>query len=143
MKKSFILIGITLSVIAFGYFLFVNKGLLSGDAASNGKTGDNRTAAFFGGIEIQYETEEQREVIIKALKDMLTLNEEELRKETYPDYFRNGQTIKLGQVIHNYFVPDDSKKALGEYFYQELQTEAVRELLWKLLDELQRLNGIG
>lgn len=138
MKQSFVLIGVTLLVIAFGFFLFVNNRHLSENEASNVKTDDNRTAAFFEGIEIQYETEEQREVIIKVLKDMLTLDEEKLKKEKYPDHFRKGRTIELRQVILNHFVPDDSQKTFGENFYQELKTVKVRELLQELLDELQR-----
>lgn len=137
MKRSNILIGITLIIIAFGYFLIGEHGRLFENGDPDVKTIANTTAAFFEGIEIQCETEEQREVIRKALNDMLTLNEAELKKAEYPDYFRKGQKIKLGQVIYSYFVPDDSQKTLGENFYQELKTVEVRKLLEKLLDELR------
>ena len=51
---------------------------------NGGKMKDNNTALFFTGIEIQYETEEQKEIIIQVLRDMLTLGEEELKNKNIP-----------------------------------------------------------
>ena len=98
---------------------------------------ENKTAHFFEGIEIQCETAEQREIIIEALNDMLTLSENELKKKEYPDTFRKGGRINIQQVIYSYFVPDDSKKSLDYNFYKELRTKEVRELIVKLLDKLR------
>jgi hypothetical protein len=97
----------------------------------------NNTADFFEGIEIQYETKEQKAVIIEAIEDMLTLDAEDLRKKEYLDYFRKGEKIGIEQVIYSYFVPDDVKKTLGGDFYQELNTKEVKELLTKLLQKLR------
>ncbi|HHU82084.1 MAG TPA: hypothetical protein GXZ26_03690 [Firmicutes bacterium] len=102
-----------------------------------GKMKKNNTADFFEGIEIQYETKEQKAVIIEAIEDMLTLDAEDLRKKEYLDYFRKGEKIGIEQVIYSYFVPDDVKKTLGGDFYQELNTKEVKELLTKLLQKLR------
>lgn len=96
----------------------------------------NKTAGFFEGIEIQYETKEQKAVIIEVLEDMLTLDAEDLKKKEYPDYFRKGEKRSIEQVIYSYFVPDDAKKALGSDFYQELRTKEVKELITNLLQKL-------
>lgn len=102
-----------------------------------GKMKENKTAGFFDGIELQYETKEQKAVIIEALEDMLTLDAEDLRKKEYPDYFRKDEKISVEQVIYSYFVPDDAKKTLGDDFYQELSTKEVKELLTNLLQKLR------
>ena len=101
-----------------------------------GKMKENNTALFFTGIEIQYETDEQKEVIIQVLRDMLTLGEEELKKQEYPDYFRKGEKIEVRQVIYNHFVPDEAGKRLNENFYKELATKEVRVSLINLLQKL-------
>lgn len=101
-----------------------------------GKMKENKTADFFDGVELQYETEEQKAVIIEALEDMLSLDVEDLKKKEYPDYFRKGEKISIEQVIYSYFVPDDTKKTLGSDLYQELSTKEVKELLINLLQKL-------
>lgn len=108
-----------------------------------GKMKENKTAGFFAGVEIQYETEEQKGVIIEALEDMLTLDEEDLKKKEYPDYFRKGEKVNIEQVIYSYFVPDDAKKTLGSNFYQEVKTKEVQELLNNLLQRLRPVDEGG
>jgi|GEM_PF-3505175 len=100
------------------------------------KMNENKTAGFFEGIEIQYETKEQKEVIIEVLEDMLTLDAEDLKKKEYPDYFRKGETIRIEEVIYSYFVPDDAKKTFSSDFYQELGTKKVKKVITNLLQKL-------
>lgn len=102
-----------------------------------GEMKGNNTALFFTGIEVQYETDEQKETIIQVLRDMLTLGEEELKKQEYPDYFRKGEKIEVRQVIYNHFVPDEAGKRLDDNFYKELITKEVRE---RIIDLLQKLD---
>lgn len=101
------------------------------------KTKANKTLSFFTGIELQYETPEQEEVIKQALRDMLTLPIEVLKAQEYPDFLRKSGKIKIEEVIRSYFVPDDAKKTLSNQFYHELQSKEARELLQGLLDKLQ------
>jgi hypothetical protein len=98
----------------------------------------NNTALFFDGVEIQYETEEQGKVIIEALNDMLTLDEEELNNKLYPDCCKTGKTVRIGGVIYSHFVPDSSGKVLNDDFYKELKTEEVREQIEKLLETMEK-----
>ena len=104
-----------------------------------GKMKENNTALFFTGIEIQYETDEQKEIIIQVLRDMLTLGEEELKKQEYPDCFRKGEKIEVRQVIYNHFVPNEAGKRLDDNFYKELITKEVRE---RIIDLLQKLDEV-
>ncbi len=101
-----------------------------------GKMKDNNTAHFFSGVEIQYETEEQKEVIVQVLRDLLTLEEEELRKREYPDSFRKGNKIEARQVIYHHFVPDEVGKRLNDDFYKEVATKEVRTRIINLLQKL-------
>jgi hypothetical protein len=98
---------------------------------------ENNTAQFFEGVEIQYETERQGKVIIEALNDMLTLDEEKLRNKLYPDCCKEGVQVKLGGVLYSHFVPDAPGKALNDDFYKELKTEKVRKQIKKLLDTME------
>ena len=102
-----------------------------------GKMKDNNTAHFFSGVEIQYETEEQKEVIVQVLRDLLTLEEEELRNKKYPDSFREGNKIEARQVIYHHFVPDEVGKRLNDDFYKEVATKEVRTLVINLLQKLE------
>lgn len=101
-----------------------------------GKMKDNNTAQFFSGVEIQCETEEQKEVIVQVLRDLLTLEEEELRKQEYPDSFRKGNKIEARQIIDHHFVPDEVGKGLNDDFYTELATKEVRASIINLLQQL-------
>lgn len=102
-----------------------------------GKMKDNNTTDYFSGVEIQYETEEQREVIVQVLRDLLTLEEEELRKAEYPDSFRKGNKVKARQVIYQHFVPDEAEKRLDDNFYKDVTTKEVRTLIINLLQKLE------
>jgi hypothetical protein len=92
----------------------------------------NRTAEYLSGIEIQYETPEQRKVIKEALTDMLSLDEAKLRNKKYPDTFKKDHTIPLEEVMRHHFVPDDYRKTPGPDFYRDLQNPEVRKLIEEL-----------
>ncbi|HBR30405.1 MAG TPA: hypothetical protein DD789_13310 [Firmicutes bacterium] len=102
-----------------------------------GKMKENNTVHFFSGVEIQCETEEQKEVIVQVLRDLLTLEEEELRKQEYPDSFRKGNKIEARQVIYHHFVPDEVGKRLDVDFYKEVAIKEVRTLVINLLQKLE------
>jgi len=135
MVKKVVSIGIL--IIVLSYLLVINKEFVFGIPTNNAIMKENNTARFFEGVEIQYETPEQREVIMEALQDMLALSEVKLRAKEYPDFYRKNKTIKIEQVINSFFVADDPKKALNNDFYKELCTETVRKILGELLDKLR------
>lgn len=126
-KKLQLIVKVLILILVLGVVLFILLGV---------KMKENNTANFFAGIELQYETSLQRGVIIEALNDMLTLSEDELKKQEYMDYLGYKKKIKIEELIYSYFVPDNSKKALNANFYQELQAKEVRQLLTKLLNRL-------
>lgn len=126
-EKLLLIVKVLILILVLGVVLFILLGV---------KMKENNTANFFAGIELQYETPLQRGVIIEALNDMLTLSEDELKKQEYMDYLGHKKKINIEELIYSYFVPDNSKKALNANFYQELQTKEVRQLLTKLLNRL-------
>jgi hypothetical protein len=105
-------------------------------AQCDNRTDKNKTAEYLRGIEIQYETPEQRKVIQEALTDMLSLDEAMLKNKKYPDTFKKNYTIPLEEVIRHHFVPDDPRKTLGPDFYKDLKNPEVRKLIEELLSGL-------
>ena len=97
---------------------------------------ENETARYFNGVEIQYENESQRDVIVQLLNDILSLPEQELRTRTYPDYAGHTGVWHLPEIIPRYFVPDDSQKTLGDHLYSELKTSQVQVKIRGLLATL-------
>lgn len=127
-KKLHLIAIVLILMLVMGIVLFKLSGV---------EMKENNTAYFFAGIELQYETPLQREVLMEVLNDMLTLSESELKKKDYRDCLGNKKKVKVEEVIYSFFVPDNSKKTLNADFYQELQTKEVRQLILKLLNRLQ------
>ncbi len=94
------------------------------------------TYLYFRNAEMQYETEFQKEVIKKAINDMLSLNSLELKTQKYSNYTQKGEYWTITELIHKYFVPDNKSKSLGDRFYKEVNSEEVREQLQGFLSEL-------
>ena len=93
----------------------------------------NQTAQYFENIEIQYENSAQKDEIIRALKDMLSLDINQLKAQRYSDYSgREGQWT-LTELLNRYFVPDDSSKVPGDNFFEEVQTPEVQKIIKELL----------
>jgi len=93
--------------------------------------------SYLDNVEIQYETEEQKKNIKKALNDILTLNTEELKKQRYDDYRGNKNQWDIITLIMRYFVPDEKNKTLGNNFYKEIKKNNVKAKIKKILRSLK------
>jgi hypothetical protein len=94
---------------------------------------ENQTAKYFRGVEVQYENSNSKRIIIRALNDILTLSEQELKAKRYPDYAGREENWDLPKLIYSYFVPDDSQKIMGKNLYKDLKTDEVQRILEDIL----------
>jgi len=90
--------------------------------------------------EIQYETDEQKRIIINVLNDMLSLSSEELKNKKYPNYSNQIDTWDLPTVIERYFVPNNDTLLFEEDFYSNIKTNEVQEIIKDLIVHLKTDN---
>lgn len=98
---------------------------------------ENKTARYLENVEVQYETEAQKEVIITALNDIMTLEESQLRVQKYPDYTGEESKWTVEEVLQRYFVPDLSSKHIDASFYDEIKKQVTKKQIKRLLEELK------
>jgi hypothetical protein len=98
---------------------------------------NNAVVEYLENAEVQYEGEEQKENIIKALKDALHLPPEILQGKRYRDYQGNENSWDLVEVIYHHFVPDSNKKVLGPNFYYDITSPEGRKKVADILETLE------
>jgi inorganic pyrophosphatase/exopolyphosphatase len=98
----------------------------------------NAVLEYLTGAEIQYETEEQKQNIVQALRDMSELSAEELSRKRYKDYSGKPGGWDLQTLLYRHVVPKKQEDTLGADFYEELKSKRVKEGIERLLDELDR-----
>ncbi len=94
----------------------------------------NPVTEYLKGIELQYETEIQKESIIVALNDILKLSSEQLKEKRYKDYTSEEDQWDLPTLIYRYFVPDRQGKSLGDNFYYDVKSEEVQKQIKQILE---------
>ncbi len=88
-------------------------------------------------IEIQYETQSQKAVILEVLNDMLKITPEMLKQKKYPNYTGEKDQWDCRIVLDRYFVPDDPSKTLSDDFYNEITTRTVQKRILLLISDLE------
>ena len=101
------------------------------------KESRNPVLNYFTNAELQYEGKEQKENIMQALTDILTLSEGQLNAKRYSDYTGKEKQWDLKELIKKHFVPDSSKKTLGNNFYHDIKTREVQDEVKKILDKMK------
>ena len=86
----------------------------------------NAVAKFLENAEVQYEGDAQKANLTSALKDILALNAQDLRARRYADYEGRPNQWDLPTLFQRHFVPDDQSKTLGEHFYEDIGSFAVK-----------------
>lgn len=92
---------------------------------------------YFENVEIQYETETQKESILTVLNDILNLSADELKNKKYPNYTGKENQWDLPTLINRYFVPADKNTTLEFFFYTKIKRKEVQEQIEKILANLQ------
>lgn len=92
--------------------------------------------AYLINVEIQFEGDLQKENIISALNDILTLSEFELKEKKYKNYLGKENQWDVQTLILKHFVPDNKTKTLGENFYTEIKAKDVQLEIKRILNEL-------
>ena len=96
----------------------------------------NIVVAYLAEAERQSETDDQRQEIEKALRDMLTLSPGELRKRRYADYQGNPQKWSVTTLLTRYFVPDSLFQIEEDRFYEDVSDSTAQEITRRQLEAL-------
>ena len=102
----------------------------------------NQTASYLENAEIQFETEQQKNTLLKVFKDIQTIPPDSLELSTYPDYKGQKSIWSIQQVLYRYIVPDKSNKKLGYEFYSELKTKEVQTIIKQMEEQLQNMESV-
>jgi hypothetical protein len=90
-------------------------------------------AIYLSDAEIQLETPEQRELLHKALGDMLSFSSEDLRQARY------GPSSKtLGEVLRAHLVPTKPVPVTDEDFYTQASDANVRKAIQSLNSQITK-----
>ncbi len=98
---------------------------------------ENDTEKYLKNIELQYETEEQKQEIIKALNHVLSLDEKELQKQRYKDYQGKANSWDLSTLMYKYMVPNSSGSVIGANFYKDLKSDKAQKMILEILKKLE------
>src|SRR5688500_2130014 len=113
----------------------------AGASASSEETvtpaaGENPIERYFGGVELQIETDDQRAALEAALADMETLPVEELRVRKYPDYQLQPDVWDLPTLLERYYVPDHPQ-SIHDGFWEHVGDPASRAVAARLRSALR------
>lgn len=89
----------------------------------------NEVILYLRGAERQAETEEQRHEILRALEDMRTLSELELKQKRYANYTMVPGQWTLATLLRSYFVPRTAHAIDEEKLYRDARDPAARQLV--------------
>jgi hypothetical protein len=111
--------------------------LLSCDP-SGATTKPNVVAQFLGHADRQYESEEQRIEIMRALGDMLSKPAEALRAQRYEDYQGAQEAWPLTTLLKRYFVPTEPIPEWDDdAFYRDVSKWEARQAIRRQLSKLK------
>lgn len=103
-------------------------------------TKENKLSQYLENVEIHYENDSQKAVIIEVLHDLATLPPNQLKQKKYPNYTGKVEQWDCTTVLSKYFVPDHSSKKLSEDFYHELQSNIVQQQIRVLIIQIEKGN---
>ena len=97
----------------------------------------NAVLDYLRDAEVQCEGAEQRETIRLALLEMLTLEGRELRSRRYKDYSGKPGQWDAPTLLYRHLVPAAGGRTLGDRFYRDIRSRAVRSRIRELLAGLE------
>lgn len=103
----------------------------------------NPVAGYVDKAELQYETEAQKQNIVRALDDILTLSAQELEQRRYEDYTGKPNEWDLPTYVGKRFVPGKQGKTLGPKFYPDVKSARVQGQIRRILDRLTGTDTTG
>jgi hypothetical protein len=96
----------------------------------------NCVAAYLAEADLQFETDEQRAEITRALREMLTKSPEELKSVRYADYTGKAGSWSARQLLERYFLSSSHAVFDEDCFYRDVSAPEARNALQKRLDDL-------
>jgi len=109
-----------------------------GNPAAGQKKNTNPVAMYLKKAELQYEGEVQRDNILDALHDILTLAPKDLKARRYMDYQGSDGRWDLPTLIYRHFVPYKKNRSLGANFYKDVKTTNVQKKVKTFIDEIEK-----
>jgi len=103
----------------------------------------NPVLDYFDNAELRYETEAQKQNIVRALHDILTLPAQELAQRRYEDYAGKPNEWDLPTLVGKHFVPDKQGKTLGPKFYIDVKSPKAQAQVRRILDRLTGTDSTG
>jgi len=97
----------------------------------------NQVLRYFENAEIQCETEDQKNSIINALNDILTLDTAELKEKRYADYRGQKGEWTIQVLLYHYFVPDAQSKIPGDNFFNDIKSDDLRDKIKSIIIEIK------
>ncbi len=95
----------------------------------------NGVLAYLDNVEMQFE-ESQKDNIICALNDAITLSVEDLKLKRYEDYSGKKEMWDLPTVFLRHFF-SDKQRTLGDSFYMDLKDPLVQNQIREILAKLK------
>ncbi len=111
-------------------------------AASHATAEPNIVAQYLAHADRQYETEDQRMEMVRALEDMLTKAPDKLRALRYADYQGNKDAWSLPTLLQRYFVPVKPVPRLdSDAFFRDVAKPVARQSIREQLSALKNEGG--
>ncbi len=101
----------------------------------------NVVAEFLANADRQYETEDQRTEIIRALDDMLRKPPAELRRQRYADYRGNRAAWPVTTLLERYFVPNPPRSWDLDAFYRDVAKPEAQAEIRRHLSALRKVTA--
>ena len=111
------------------------------NAVAQGRSGRNPVADYLTGAELQYDGDAQRQNIINALTDALTLRGDALRARRYRDYQNRDGQWDLPTLLSRHFVPAGPGSTLGDRFYSDVTAKQAQQAIRAILRRLRQASS--
>jgi hypothetical protein len=119
-------------VLAGGFMLSLLPTVLASGLAA-GRAQRNPVAHYLSGAELQCEGDAQRENIVSALNDALTMPGASLAAKRYKDYQGQEGQWDLPTLLYRHFVPKQPGATLGNHFYRDVKAKAAQEVIQEVI----------
>jgi hypothetical protein len=98
----------------------------------------NSVAKYLSHADRQYETNAQKLEIERALRDMLEMNSDQLKKQRYADYQGHAGAWPITTLLERYFLPVPPVVLETDRFYQDVSKSEARKAVKKQLSALEK-----
>lgn len=96
------------------------------------KPGSNPVLEYFKNSQLKFDNKMQRDNVLEAMMDILTLEKQYLEERRYKDKEGNEGKWDLKTLVENHFIPNKPGVTLGNNFYDDVKSDSVMVIIGKL-----------